>query len=466
VPWFAVGGSDAFNLDLVRYLSGAGWEVSIVSTLQGDETWRSAFTAITPDVFSLPGFVRLADYPQFIRYVIHSRDVDVVMITNSEMGYRLLPYLRHHCAGVAFADFCHMEEEGWQDGGYPRMSIDAAPWLDRSIVLSEHLRQWMIERGRRTADVVVSPNGVAVPSVQQVASVRARLRREWAVVDQPVILFAGRLVDQKRPDVFADAVVDVARGGVQFTVVIAGDGPLLPTVRQRLDAAGLTPRLRVLGAVSREMLGEVMCASDVLCLPSKWEGISLVVQEAMARGVAIVTADVGGQRELVTAECGILIPPTPYGSQAVAYAEALRTLIADAATRRAMGERARARVSAYFRVDQMGARMERLLLETLDLASVRKVGPPTVAAAGSDSVSESAADVVADLQAQYAPHWQWVATIVAGASRPPTLNARAFGSLTVLEPVYRWGLRRGWTWLPALRRRLRRPVRLLLGLDR
>jgi hypothetical protein len=47
-----------------------------------------------------------------------------------------------------------------------------------------------------------------------------------------------------------------------------------------------------------------------------------------------------------------------------------------------------------------------------------------------------------------------------------SLSARLFASLTVLEPAYRWGLRRGWTWLPALRRRLRGLTRTVLGLDR
>jgi hypothetical protein len=142
---------------------------------------------------------------------------------------------------------------------------------------------------------------------------------------------------------------------------------------------------------------------------------------------------------------------------------------------------ARARVSACFRVDQMGARMERLLVERLDARSARERARATDGTSGgtpggtadatedgaADGTSDGAAAIVADLQAQYVPHWRWVATAVAGGTgQPTTLNARAFRSLTMLEPAYRWGLRRGWAWLPALRRRLRGPVRRLLGLDR
>jgi hypothetical protein len=74
--------------------------------------------------------------------------------------------------------------------------------------------------------------------------------------------------------------------------------------------------------------------------------------------------------------------------------------------------------------------------------------------------------VVESMRAQYLPYWQWVQTVAAGRSKAaPSWNRRAFRSMTMLEPIYRWGLRRGWRWLPALRRRLRSQVIRLLRLD-
>jgi hypothetical protein len=102
--------------------------------------------------------------------------------------------------------------------------------------------------------------------------------------------------------------------------------------------------------------------------------------------------------------------------------------------------------------------MERLLIDAIEIASTRGGEPVRLI---------QVAAVVEDLQAQYVPHWRRVTLMAAGRTRAPaTLSARAFRSLTALEPAYRWGLRRGWTWLPAVRRRLRGPVRRLLRLDR
>jgi glycosyltransferase involved in cell wall biosynthesis len=471
VPWMTVGGADRFNLDLAAQLTARGWSVSVAALAQGDQSWMPAFTAVTPDVFVLPDFVRLSDYPRFLVHLIESRQINLVMVTNAELGYRLLPYLRARCDDVTFVDFCHMEQEEWLDGGYPRLSIDAAACLDRSIVLSDHLRKWMIARGRVPERIAVSHNGVQVPDEGDIERQRTMFRARWSAGDTPVIVYAGRMVEQKRPQIFADALCRLWAAGVDCLAVVAGDGPLLREVRQRLEQANAR-RTVVLGSLPPETLDGVLCAADILCLPSRWEGIALVVQEAMARGVAVVTADVGGQSELVTSDCGVLIPPTDGDALVTAYVEQLRRLIADPEARRRLGVRARQRVRDQFTIDQMGARMDTLLRgidrHAPDTASV--VAPavePRSAQTGRlqpDPAGEAA--VVESMRAQYVPYWQWVQTVAAGrAEAAPAWNRRMFRSMTMLEPVYRWGLRRGWRWLPALRRRLRGHVIRLLRLD-
>src|SRR6266480_2106135 len=96
IPWLAMGGADKFNLDLVKQLSQQGWEITIVTTLSGQQFLLPDFARYTSDVFIMHHFLRLVDYPRFLRYLIHSRQVDAVLISHSELGYMLLPYLRSH----------------------------------------------------------------------------------------------------------------------------------------------------------------------------------------------------------------------------------------------------------------------------------------------------------------------------------------------------------------------------------
>ena len=93
------------------------------------DPWHAEFGRYTPDIFLLHRFLRLVDYPRFLRYLIQSRQVDAVFVSHSEFGYLLLPYLRAHFPHVTFLDFCHIEEQ-WKNGGYPRMAVEYQEQLD------------------------------------------------------------------------------------------------------------------------------------------------------------------------------------------------------------------------------------------------------------------------------------------------------------------------------------------------
>ncbi len=123
IPWLRVGGADKFNLDLVRMLSSRGYEFTIVTTVQSFHPWLHQFAEVTPDIFHLPSFLQYADYPRFLDYLITSRQIDAVLISNSELSYSLVPYLRELHPNLAILDYTHVEEENWKNGGYPWISV-------------------------------------------------------------------------------------------------------------------------------------------------------------------------------------------------------------------------------------------------------------------------------------------------------------------------------------------------------
>src|SRR5207253_6957413 len=97
--------------------------------------------------------------------------------------------------------------------------------------------------------------------------------------------------------------------------------------------------VRLLGDVPHQRVRELLTASDLLLLPSEREGIALTLYEALATGVVPVAADVGGQRELVTPECGVLVPHGAH--ELAAYVDALQQLIEDPARRAQMAQAGR-----------------------------------------------------------------------------------------------------------------------------
>jgi glycosyltransferase involved in cell wall biosynthesis len=360
-PWLALGGADKFGLDMLSCLTSRGWRATIVTTRPSAHPWRAEFERLTDDIVDLAVHPPEQHPAQLLR-IVQSRPIDCVLISHSSEGYQLLPYLRARLPELTYVDYCHIVDTGQRDGGYPRMSLAHARALDLQIVSSEYLKRWMCTRGGESDRIAVCTTNVDWarwhPARYDRPSLRAALRIPPAA---PVVLYAARLERQKQPLFAASVMKQVAAQVPEAHFLIAGDGPFAGCVRGFLGWHGLEARVRMLGAVSNQRIGELLAASDIFFLPSEAEGISLAIYEAMAMEVVPVGADVGGQAELVTPECGVLIAPAPHARDA--YRDALLRLLREPALRRQMGRAARQRVVGHFGLDKMGARIHELLLE-------------------------------------------------------------------------------------------------------
>jgi len=429
LPWLRLGGADKFNLDLIGQLARRGWEVTIATTLGREHPWLPDFARITPDLFSLPSFLRATDHPVFLRYLIESRRPDVVCVSNSELGYLLLPYLRSVCPAPAYVDYVHMEEEYWKSGGYPRYAAGYQPILDLTVCASEHLKRWVVERCGDAARVEVATINVDADAWRPDERLGAETRRALEVPDDaPLVLYAGRLCDQKRPKIFAAVMHALARRKVAYAALVAGDGPDRAWLEDYLARNELAGRVRVLGAVPSGRMRALLAASDVFFLPSLWEGIALSIYEAMAMGVAVLGADVGGQRELVTPECGILLPRGGGDDAEIArYADALEALLRDAPRRRELGRAARARIESSFRLDDMGTRMDALLTAATES---RRTLPTPLLPAGFEREAAALAIECARLESAGNDLWAQIA-----GSRTEITNDQAALRLRAVEKL-------------------------------
>jgi glycosyltransferase involved in cell wall biosynthesis len=439
VPWVTTGGADKFSIDLVSQLSGREWEITVVTTLAGDNSWLPRIAQLTSDVFALPDLVAPTDYPRFARYLIGSRRPDVILISNSLFAYAALPYLRRVAGRTPIVDYCHSVVEGWLDGGYPRLSLERQGCLDLQITSSAALKEWMVERGGDPERIDVCYIGTAQDNGRQHLS-----RDELGVPeDDVIILYPCRITHEKQPAVFGKTLLELRRRDRRFHALVVGDGPYLDWLRTFARRQGLENSVSFMGYQPNERVRELMSVADCVFLPSKFEGISAVFYEAMAEGVAVVGADVGGQRELVVPECGVLVSTGSEEEEVLWYTEALAELIDDRDRRQKMGVAARARISADFTLDRMGDRMDALLERARALpASTRSSAPAEEEArkAALDAVRIAASTSSAGLF--FGPiSWR--------------VRHVLFRALSVLGmPVYRLGMRLGARWLEPLKDRV------------
>jgi glycosyltransferase involved in cell wall biosynthesis len=439
VPFVTTGGADKFSVDLVSQLSRRDWETTVVTTLGRENPWLPRIARCTPDVFTLPSFLQPNDYPRFLSYLIGSRQPDAMLISNSLFGYIALPYLRRVARKVAIVDYSHSVVETWLDGGYPRLSLDRRACLDLQITSSAALKEWMVERGGEPDRIEVCYIGTTARRDGARPS-----RAELGLLErQPIILYPCRLTYEKQPAVFARTLEELRRRGHPFHALVVGDGPYLGWLEAFVDKHRLNTNVQFLGYQPNDRVRELMSVADCVFLPSKYEGISAVFYEAMAEGVPVVGADVGGQRELVARDCGVLIPPGGEDEEVRRYTEALARLIDDPGARTAMGEAARARIESDFTVERMGGRMEVLLERAIELAASTPREAPTARAA-----RDAAHNAVLTAR--------WESS--AGSSVGPIswrLRHLVYRALSaVAMPAYRLGLRLGLRWLEPLKDRV------------
>ncbi len=172
------------------------------------------------------------------------------------------------------------------------------------------------------------------------------------------VLDVGRLVPEKGAPVLLDAVARLAGRGVEVELRLVGGGELEPELRGEIARRGLQHRVTLVGAVGQDEILAQYHWADVFCLPSFQEGLPVVLMEAMATGLPVVTSPVNGIPELVRdGRNGRLVPP----GRADLLADALGELAVNPGLRARLGEQARADVTARFGIDTCAAAQQDFL---------------------------------------------------------------------------------------------------------
>lgn len=167
----------------------------------------------------------------------------------------------------------------------------------------------------------------------------------------PCLLTVARLAPQKGLDLLLEAATLIKQRGIDFTWLVAGDGPLKAQLNQQIATAALPVKL--LGR--REDIGALLSQADVVVQTSYWEGQPLTLREAMQAGRAIVATDVGGSAYTL-AGCGQLVEP-----QAGPLADAVVAVISDPKRRETLEAASRAAVAKIPGETQLREQLDRVL---------------------------------------------------------------------------------------------------------
>nr|WP_256586834.1 glycosyltransferase family 4 protein [Pseudomonas sp. A46] len=361
VPWLEPGGADRCNLDVLAALRDRGWSLTVVASLAAAHRWQHRFRQLTPDVWILPDFISAEKVPYFIDYLLATRPPSLLLISNSDLGYGALGLVRQRYRRLPIIDLNHMEE-AWGGGGFPSRAVQHSAALDRHLVISAHLKDWLVSRGVDAQKVQVLRWFADTDRWKPNLEVRSRVRKQLCISEHDVLIaYAGRICRQKRPEIFVASLKMLIDRGIAVSAVVLGDGELSGDLREELKRSGLEEYVRMLGWRSEEGVREWFQAADIFFLPSAAEGIALVLYEAMAAGVAVVAAKVGGQAELVTPDCGFLVERSDSVTEVRRYADCLGMLAVDPVLLAQMKIASASRIREEFGRSQFESGLEHML---------------------------------------------------------------------------------------------------------
>ena len=373
------GGDCVLMLELGRAATEQGFDVDILATdpyfrdlIREHELGLVEMDVIRREIrpfWDLRGLVRLRRFLARSPYaLVHTHTTKPGIVgTFAARGARV-PAVMHTVHLFPF----HEETGRLVTTAYVGAERLAARWCDRIVTVSEYQRDWALRVGIGSPEQVVAiPNGVPVDRVEARRSA-GEVRAELGIGDAFMILSTGRLAQQKGLEYLIRAAV-LLRGDVPAArIVLAGDGPLGSDLARLVESLGLEDAVVLLG--HRSDIGDLLAASDLVVLPSLWEGLSISLLEAMAAARPVVTTSIGSNREVTNdGEAAVLVPP----KDPMSLAAAIRSIATDEERRQALGMKGqqvqRERYTMSRMLDAYMSEYERLLGQRHAHASPRRV---------------------------------------------------------------------------------------------
>lgn len=323
------GGAAVVIFRLAELAKSLGWQVDVLTT---DPTFQKVLQEAGIGIVPLEAIWReirpvqdLKGLNRLYRF-LKEKDYTLVHTHTSKAGFvgrlaaRLagVPVIVHTVQGFAF----HEQSSPLALQAYSTLERLAARWCDLLVTVSEFHRSWALSLGIGTEDkIAVIPNGINPERVQPTLPADA-IRHSWGVSHEELaLLLTGRLAPQKGHEYLIQAIPILAKHLKRpFRVILAGDGPLREAIEAQVQSLGIQEQVVMLGF--RSDIGNLLAASNIVVIPSLWEGLSVALLEAMATGKPIVTTTIGSNLEVIRdRETALLVPPKDPQSLAQAIIE-------------------------------------------------------------------------------------------------------------------------------------------------
>ena len=351
----AAGGTERQIFQMIRVLNQARSQPELCA-LRGTG-WLTEEEAGCPvrlcqvdRVRSARGIARLWQLMKWMK----QRKFDVVQTFFPESN--LIGPILARLAGVRVILGSRRDLNYWMTGKFAMAQRVSNRFVTRLVANSQAVRDVIVRvEGVPSSQLEVLYNGIDLERFKPCPEQRTRIRARLGLGKSDVLVGnVSNLRPVKGVLFFAKAAVQVARESPVSHFLFVGEGPLRPQVEAMIHESGFSSRFHLVGR-HRDVV-PYLNACDAAVLSSESEGFSNSLLEYMATGLPTVATDVGGNREALGEEGGILVPPGDAG----ALAAAIQALVGDPEKRARLSNCARERAIRLFSAQDYGPRLVNL----------------------------------------------------------------------------------------------------------
>lgn len=338
------GGAETQVAALATVLVQRGWSVDVVSLL-APLAFSDQFAAQGIGLQSLDMVRGIPDPRAAFRLAQIYREVEPTVVHSHMVHANLLARAARLITPVSYLlGTAHNINEG---GRSLELAYRAS---DRFSELTTNVSKAGLERFNRVGATrpgksLFIPNGVNLATFSRLRQQPLEVRSQLGLNNEFVWLAVGRFREQKD---YPNMLRAFASGERESILLMVGDGERQQASEELAASLNISDRVRFLGL--RTDIPALMSAADAFVLSSAWEGLPLVLLEAAASGLPIVSTDVGGTADIVSADTGILVPPCDHLALSSAMTQLERASTEELTQ---LGSKARQHVQTRFDINRV-----------------------------------------------------------------------------------------------------------------
>jgi len=307
-PFLAMGGAERVALDVLRGLHDE--VLFVVVTLDPYEaalgTTIPLFRQITPYVYETAEYSDRTQNLSHLEYLIRQyKPVTLYIVNGSSWLYDHVEILRKCFPELRIANQVYDHQAGWIN----RYDAKLVANIDVNIGCNQRICKAYSERGVASEHIYLIENGVnleefdpALYPLERCIEIKKKL---GLPLDKKIVTFISRIHSQKRPMDFVE-LARRFRHDESVVFIMVGDGPLADTVGEVVSTIGLSNFHRF---PFYSPSTDIYAITDIIVLPSEYEGMPMVILEAQAMGKPVVATDVGNNRDLLEVSGGGYVIP-------------------------------------------------------------------------------------------------------------------------------------------------------------